>query len=316
MSNIATERKPAHTSQGTRGKTERADKPAAKKGSPKWQAEKKGAKKGAKKRKKVLTAKTADRHELYQLAVQSPDEDVKFLARVYKKVRKKSPKHFREDFCGTAVLSASWVKRGKAYSAEGFDICGDTIAWGLAHNFESLGDKAGRATLHVKDVREQSHKKPDVRAAQNFSYMVFKTREGMRDYLQSAYDDLAQDGVFVMDLYGGPESMEEMEEVRKIDEGFTYVWDQAVYWPATGDYKAHIHFRFKDGTEIKRAFSYEWRLWTLPELLDIMREVGFEHVDQYWEGTDEDGESGNGVYRMSRRGENCLAWVTYLVGYK
>ena len=274
-------------------------------------------KKGKKKNKKlVFTARTADRHELYQLAVQSPEEDVRFLERVYKSVRKKKPRHFREDFCGTAVLAANWVKRGKEYTAEGFDICGDTLAWGLAHNFEPLGEKAGRCTLHMKDVREKSHKKPDVRAAQNFSYMVFKTREELRGYIQSAYDDIAKDGVFVMDIYGGPESMAEMEEVRKIEQGFTYVWDQAVYWPATGEYKAHIHFRFKDGSEMKRAFSYDWRLWSLTEVQDILREVGFKDVVQYWEGTDEDGESGNGVYRKSRRGENCEAWVTYLVAYK
>ena len=38
-------------------------------------------------RRKRFTARTADRHELYQLAVQSPEEDVKFLARVYKRLR-------------------------------------------------------------------------------------------------------------------------------------------------------------------------------------------------------------------------------------
>jgi len=305
MPNTATKSKPTKS------------KAASKK--PKNSTPKKKGKSGSRKagkKKSAFTAKTADRHELYQLAVQSPEEDVKFLERVYKTVRKKKPRHFREDFCGTAVLAASWTKRGKEYTAEGFDICGDTIAWGLAHNFEPLGEKSGKCMLHMKDVRESSHKKPDVRAAQNFSYMVFKTREEMRGYLQAAYDDLARDGVFVMDIYGGPESMEEMEEVRKIEEGFTYVWDQAVYWPATGDYKAHIHFRFKDGTEMKKAFTYEWRLWTLTEMQDLLREVGFKTVEQYWEGTDEDGESGNGVYRKSRKGENCLAWVTYLVAYK
>ena len=119
-----------------------------------------------------------------------------------------------------------------------------------------------------------------------------------------------------MDIYGGPESMEEMEEVRDIEEGFTYVWDQDRYHPATGDYRAFIHFRFKDGTELKRAFSYDWRLWNLLEIKDILLEVGFDKVDSYWEGTDEDGESGNGVFKRSKKGENCEAWVTYLVAVK
>ena len=78
-----------------------------------------------KKAKPVFTAKTSDAHELYQLSVQSPEEDVRFLSRVYKKVRGKTPLHFREDFCGTGFLSAHWIKRGKQYTAEGFDIDAD-----------------------------------------------------------------------------------------------------------------------------------------------------------------------------------------------
>ena len=271
---------------------------------------------GKKPKKRVFTAKGADRHELYQLSVQSPEEDVKFLSRVYKNVRKKKPLHFREDFCGTALLASHWIRRGKEYTAEGFDIDAPTIAWGMEHNFASLGDAAERCKLHIKDVREKSHVPPDVRCAQNFSYFIFHERSEMLAYLKSVYEDLAPEGAFVMDIYGGPEAMMEMKEQRRIDEGFTYIWDQAEYWPATGAYKAYIHFKFKDGTQIKRAFTYDWRLWYLTEVKDLLHEVGFDHVDTYWEGTDEDGESGNGIYRKSKKGENCDAWVTYLVAYK
>ena len=53
-------------------------------------------KKTAKPKKRKFTAKNADRHELYELAVQSPEEDVKFIARVYKTFRKKPAVHLRE----------------------------------------------------------------------------------------------------------------------------------------------------------------------------------------------------------------------------
>jgi hypothetical protein len=285
---------------------------------PKVKKDKKDKKKRKKKKDKAptFTAKTADKHILYQYAVQSPEEDVKFLTRVYKKARGRVPTHFREDFCGTALLCSHWVKRGEQYTAEGFDICEDTIAWGIRNNFEPIGDAAERVTLHVKDVREPSAKKPDVRAAQNFSYFVFKKRAELIDYVRAAYEDLADDGVFVMDIYGGPESMNEIKEERDVEEGFTYIWDQVVYWPANGDYKAYIHFEFEDGSKMKRAFSYDWRLWTLMEIKDALEEVGFSDVLTYWEGTDEDGESGNGIYRKSKKGENCEAWVTYLVALK
>ncbi|MEX1023484.1 MAG: class I SAM-dependent methyltransferase [Planctomycetota bacterium] len=282
---------------------------------------KKKTKDGKEKRKKrkakrTFTAKTADVHELYQLSVQSPEEDVKFLKRVYKRLRKRDPKHFREDFCGTGLLMTQWIDAVKDGTAEGFDICPDTLGWGVRNNFARLGEAASRATLHVKDVREPSLTPPDVRCAQNFSYFIFKQRAELVGYLKSVHADLADGGVFVMDIYGGPESMEEMLEERDIEEGFTYIWDQHKYWPATGDYKTHIHFHFKDGTKLERAFTYDWRLWTLPELKDALHEAGFENVESFWEGTDEDGESGNGIYRPSKKGENCLAWVTYLVAAK
>ncbi len=289
---------------------------AAKRKATKSKAKRKTVKKKDKPKKEVFTAKTADRQILYQHAVQSPEEDVKFLARVYRSKRGKVAKHLREDFCGTALVCSHWVQRGEEYTAEGFDICPDTVGWGVEHNFEPIGDAASRVKLHIKDVREKSAKKPDVRTAQNFSYFIFKQRAELLDYVRRAYKDLAKDGVFIMDIYGGPDSMMEMKEERDIEEGFTYVWDQVAYWPATGEYKAHIHFEFEDGTEMKRAFTYDWRLWGLTELIDILKEAGFPEVETFWEGTDSDGESGNGIYRKSRRGENCEAWVTYVVGYK
>ena len=262
-----------------------------------------------------LTAKTADKHELYQLAVQSPREDIAFLARLYRGLRGRNARHLREDFCGTGLVTATWVRRGKPFTAEGFDLCADTVAWGLEHNFAPLGAAAARATIHLQDVRGASRRAPDIRAALNFSYFVFKTRRELVEYFRSAARDLARGGIFVLDIYGGPEAMEEMEDVRRIDRRFSYVWEQAAYVPATGEYEAHIHFRFADGSELRRAFSYDWRLWTLPEVRDALHDAGFKHVDSYWEGTAEDGEGGNGIFRRSTRGENCPAWVTYLVAY-
>jgi SAM-dependent methyltransferase len=263
-----------------------------------------------------FSARTADRHALYQLAVQSPVEDVRFLRRVYRNARGREPLRLREDFCGTAFLCAAWVRGGPRYSAEGFDLSKETLRWGIEHNFPPLGEAARRILLHAADVRLPSTRPPDLRCAQNFSYFVFKRRSELLEYFTSARRDLAPRGMLVLDIYGGPEAMEEIEDVREVDGAFTYVWEQRRFLPATGDYEAHIHFRFPDRTEMRRAFSYDWRLWTLPEVKDALHEAGFERVDSYWEGTAQDGESGNGVFRRSERGENCPAWVTYLVAFK
>ena len=262
------------------------------------------------------TASNADIHELYQISVQSPEEDIEFLANVYQEIRGRKALHFREDFCGTLLLTAHWVKQGPKYTAEGFDIDENPLRWGFEHNLKPLGKAAERATIHAKDAREPSEKMPDVRCAQNFSYWVFKTRREMLDYFQKARADLAKGGIFVIDLYGGPECYEAMEEETDLDEGFTYVWDQDEYWPVTNEGKLYIHFRFPDGGEISRAFTYDWRMWGLRELRDILEDAGFSKVDCYWEGTDEDGESGNGIFTKEERGENCLSYVAYLVAQK
>ena len=67
-------------------------------------------------------AAKADRHELYELSVQAPKVDAATLARIFKRYRKRHAMTLREDFCGTAVLSAAWAKSKKGRSAIGVDL--------------------------------------------------------------------------------------------------------------------------------------------------------------------------------------------------
>lgn len=264
-----------------------------------------------------LSAKTADKYALYQHAVQSAEQDVDFLFQTYKSIRNKKPKHLREDFCGTCLLSANWAQLDNSFTTESYDIDPEPLAWGLKNNLLPLGEVAQRVTQYEEDARNPSRQKPDVRCAQNFSYWIFKTRKEMLDYFTGVYNDLKGDGIFVIDLHGGPESQQELEEEREIDdESFTYVWDQDSINPITGEATLHIHFRFPDGTQMTNAFTYEWRLWGLTELKDVLKDAGFSIVDCYWEGTDEDGESGDGIFTKTSQGEACLSYVAYLVAQK
>ncbi len=120
--------------------------------------------------------------------------------------------------------------------------------------------------------------------------------------------------MFLIDAYGGSDSFVEMQERRKVS-GFTYVWDQHSYNPITGDVVNYIHYEFPDGTRMKKAFAYEWRLWTLPEIQEVLYEAGFSKVTVYWEGTDEDGE-GNDEFDPSTVGEACPGWIAYLAAEK
>lgn len=265
---------------------------------------------------------------LYQLAVQNVESEIDFVDDEYKRLRGRRAAKLREDFCGTANTACEWVRRRPGNVAVGLDLDGPTLEWGRVHNVGVLTPaQQKRVSLLQRDVltpgREGSG--VDVVLAMNFSYWIFQQRAVMLDYFRSVRASLATGGVFFLDHYGGPESMEETRDEREIvpDEGaykgkkwgFTYIWDQHKYNPITGEMECHIHFAFKDGTKMRRAFSYTWRLWSLQEIQDCLRDAGFSKVTVYWEGTDDDGE-GDGVFEPATWGEVCPAYVTYISAEK
>ncbi|MBM4362243.1 MAG: methyltransferase domain-containing protein [Deltaproteobacteria bacterium] len=257
-----------------------------------------------------LTARTADRHVLYQLSVQDTEHEARFLDRVYRKVNGRPPRTLREDFCGTALLCAEWVQR-EGRRAVGVDLDPAVLAWGKEHNIAPLGDAARRVDLREADVRSRVPGRFDVSVALNFSYFVFRDRATLREYFASVRRTLAPDGLFFLDAYGGHESLRPLEEPRRV-KGFTYVWDQASIDPIDHSVVNHIHFRFPDGTELRRAFTYEWRLWSLPEIRELLAEAGFSSSEVYWEDGDDDG-NGTGVFRPRKRVAQEAAWVAYIV---
>ncbi len=278
--------------------------------------QKKKHRKGRKKDRK-LTAKTADRYDLYQRSVNSPETDVDFLTKVFEDLCGRPLRRLREDFCGTGALAAEFISRHEENRVEGFDLDPEPVEWGKKHNFERLGEAAARMNWHLADVRTPADSPPELTIAANFSYWCFKTREELLSYFRSVRSDLTEDGLFVVDLYGGPEALTEMEEVRDIDGAFEYVWDQQSWEPGTGNYHTCIHFRFRDGSELTDAFVYDWRFWNLTELRDVLIDAGFARATSYFEGTDPDDEtSGDGNFEPDPVGENCEAWIGYLVAEK
>src|SRR5689334_2303766 len=143
-------------------------------------------------RRPALTARTADRYALYQEAVQSPEDDFAFLRRIYRQHAGREALHLREDFCGTALLSSTWVQRSPRHTAEGFDLDPEPLAWGRAHNLDPIGKAAERVLLQRKDVREPGRRKADLRLAQNFSYYVFQQRDELVGYFRAARASLAR----------------------------------------------------------------------------------------------------------------------------
>jgi hypothetical protein len=263
--------------------------------------------------KKALTAATASKHVLYEASVQDVSADRSFIERVYRKEHGQQPTVLREDFCGTAQLCAEWVKSKDPRKAIGVDLHNPTLVWGHATHIMPLGKDAAKVTLLCQNVLDKTPK-ADVTAAFNFSYCVFKTRAMLLQYVSGVRACLNKGGALMMDIHGGTEACEETIETKKL-KGFTYVWEQCPVDAIAGTGVRHIHFRFPDGSEMRKAFTYDWRIWNLPEVTDVLYDAGFKRVDVYWEGDDGKG-GGNGVFRKAARAENQASWIAYIVAWK
>jgi SAM-dependent methyltransferase len=265
-----------------------------------------------------------DPHVLYEAAVQSPEEDSDFMQRVFRRHAGRPLLRFREDFCGTANLSCTFLRKGAEHRAWGIDFDRPTLEWGKTHHVARLGADARRLTLLCEDVLGARTPTMDAICALNFSYWTFKQREVLLRYFRRVRSALADDGVFFVDAFGGQEGLGVEKETRRISgetapdgrriPAFTYIWDQVQFNIVDHHVLCHIHFKLRGGRTLRRAFSYDWRLWTLPEIRDVMLEAGFRGTEVYMDGWDDETDESDGIFRRRTVIENQPGWIVYVVG--
>jgi len=276
------------------------------------------------KRKKGPTmAQLADKHVLYQEAVQCTDFEIEFYEDRFRDLRgkRRKPMIMREDFCGTAMFAADWCKSDSKRHAIGVDLCSDTLTWGKENIIKPAGASVNsRVTLLNDNVLEVVTEKVDFTCAMNFSYCVFKSRDLLRDYFKNVLQGLKSDGLFFLDLMGGTTTIDLNEEYKYLEESqATYVWEHESFNPINNDIRCYIHFEFDDGSRMDKAFIYEWRLWSLPELQEILLEAGFSSVHIFWEEFIEDDDpknefmEGTGNYREVTCVDQQESWLAYIV---
>ena len=217
-----------------------------------------------------------DRHDLYELCVQSPRDLVPLLRALHGG----DPVVLGEDFCGTGALARAWV---------GMVDGGRVIA--VDHDPEPLARLAGVAGIEVitgdvvRDTTAERHA-AEVVYAGNFSIGEWHTRDALLAYLRHARSRLRPGGVFVCDTYGGESawllgSMDRDLPLPGEDDGrvVRYTWEQRRANPLTGLVENALHFRIREDDETVAeqwdAFVYRWRLWGVAELRDAMAEAGF-----------------------------------------
>ncbi len=247
-------------------------------------------------------------YDLYERAVQNPVVEIGLLERALRGAGLPA-KRLREDFSGTALMSARWVAAGPERTAVAVDIDPAVHDWARAHHVPALGAASRRLRLVHADVRRGPTGPFDAVVALNFSYQIFRTRPPLKDYLSGARRALAPGGVLMLDVFGGWLAQRGLEERRRLGRHLTYVWDQGALDPITQRIRCSISFELPSGRRM-RAFDYDWRLWTLPELTDLLEEVGFADVAVLW---DVEPPGVEPRYLRRRRAANQSAWLAYLV---
>jgi hypothetical protein len=170
-----------------------------------------------------------------------------------------------------------------------------------------------------QDVRKVNRPQVDILAAQNFSFWIFKTRAEVVKYLKIARSNLQPNGIMIMDMMGGSECYVEghvdKRTIKKGKKGYKYYWEQVSFNPVNADVAFYIHFKFNDGSKMKKAFEYHWRFWTIPEVREMLTEAGFSDSHVYWEIEDDDGE-GTGEWERREESASDPSWVNYIVAVK
>jgi SAM-dependent methyltransferase len=265
-----------------------------------------------------------DPHVLYEAAVQGVDFDLDLMETVYRRLRGRRFQLFREDFCGTGQMAGAWVLRRPENRAWGVDLDAPTLAWAREHRLRRMGKRARRLRLVRADVRAVTRPQVDVVAAFNYSYWVFKQRAQLLRYFRGARRSLRKDGLFFVTAFAGTQAMGTLVERTRIPVSYdvdgnrvppyTYIWEQKSFNALSHDILCYIHFRLGNGKVLRRAFTYDWRMWTMPEVKDALLEAGFRDVLLYVDGWNDRKGRPDDFYRLRTRLANQECWLSIIVG--
>lgn len=206
----------------------------------------------------------------------------------------------REDFCGTAALSRTWVAGGvgrdRLARAVAVDLDVDVLARARrSAHAEGITetDIAFRCLDAVGTLVDSDADACDVIFVGNFSIGYIHDRATLVEYLRRSRQRLTLNtsgrGVFACDTYSGPSAftLGSVTRVHPAQGGqfIRYTWQQKHADALTGMVECVLHFQVEhDGDVIARfpdAFTYRWRLWSIPELREAMREAGFRCTEVY-----------------------------------
>ena len=277
-----------------------------------------------------------DTLELYRWAVQDPETHAVVLRTMYEELRSgREPVVLREDFAGTAAESVAWVALKKGRRAIAVDLDAPTLEWAQRRAARLLGPRAPDVSFIQGDVRRTGPPAvpaADILAVLNFSILYLHDRQELLSYLRHARDVLTPDGILVLNVFCGAGAVRPGTTVFRIDPNprlpgeapippFEYHWEVRSYDLASQRIDCRIHFTAPDilapgdAHEIRDAFTYDWRLWSIQELLAACDEAGFSDV-QVWRHTYDPAKGQDGVFLGSVDPDSLRGlenWTAYIV---
>lgn len=259
---------------------------------------------------------------MYEAAVQDPEQQIRVIEKIYRDNFTSSPAILKEDFSGTFWISAEWVKRRDNNFSIAVDLDKRVLRVGKSLHYQGLSStQKKRIKILNQNVTEVTAKKADIVVGCNFSFFIFQQREQLAQYFKAAFKSLKKQGVFILETIGGSGFEEApFKESRTIKRNgknwFKYTWHHNSFDPINRRGQYSIQFDLNSGKKFKDAFTYDWRLWTIPEVKDLMLKAGFSSVQVYWEQDKPDNE-GFSKYKMVETADNDYhTWIAYIVGVK
>ncbi|XP_010521665.1 PREDICTED: uncharacterized protein LOC104800539 isoform X2 [Tarenaya hassleriana] len=191
------------------------------------------------------------------------------------------------------------------------------------------GDSEDSPDPGVKSLEEDgldALPKRDIVCAFNYSCCCLHKRSELISYFKNARNALSKrGGIFVMDLYGGTSAEGQLKLQRRFP-SFTYVWEQAEFDIIGRKTRISLHYHLlKQNKKLRHAFSYSWRLWSLPEIKDCLEEAGFGSV-HFWlrempdssemRRTEGFGHGRDLKYEEVESFQQCDAWNAYVIAIR
>jgi len=266
-------------------------------------------------------------YDFYELCVTEPTRVIPFLLAAHAH----NPRTLREDFSGSAALARAWAASHATRRAIAVDLDPAPLKRARARRVRTIEADCETCTARA-----------DIIAATNFPIGYHHTRRDLLRYLKSARASLNRRGILVFDLYGGRDAFTPGKIIQLLrapkqkpwsGELIEYTFEQREANPLTARVTDALHFKAwpartkmptRPGAKqpdptinIPNAFTYDWRLWSIPELHDALTEAGFTTIDVHSRLGDAIDNEGRVLLNPASSADDLDEnWVVYVVARK